>query len=173
MSHNRVQWDSQKIVIIVEFSSAWLINWLTLFPDKCNLLQKCLKLTAWFLYCFDVALSPYLSPTVAAVILASQFYQSLPLFSYVLKSFLHFVEGDDLWYCIIASAWDLVATLLAKRFFCYSVLEFYTMFLKRSRDTCFSLIHSCSRCFDEKTFQTLYSGCMDWLYRCFCTVLHL
>ena len=37
-------------------------------------------------------------PTLATPILASCFYQSLPLISFVLHSFLRYYIGDDLWY---------------------------------------------------------------------------
>jgi len=68
---------------------------LDFFTDQCHFVRRCA-----------------FSPTAAAPVLASWFYQSLPLFSFVLHSFLPYRIGDNLRYvhygkcstCIMASA---------------------------------------------------------------------
>ena len=66
--------------------------------DKCNSITA--KLWPWFLHSSTRCFVPRraFSPTAAAPMLASWFYQSLPLFSFVLHYFLHYRIGNNLQY---------------------------------------------------------------------------
>ena len=86
-----------KILFLTEFSAGLLTN----ASDKCNLVMA---LAADLIFFTD---QPRMGATdrdmpfyrtSATPMLASWFYQSLPLFSSILLSFLHYGTGDDLRY---------------------------------------------------------------------------
>jgi len=62
-------------------------------------------------------------PTAAAPVLAS-WYQSLPLFSFELHSFIHCRVGDDLWYArYVFGARPELAGVLLMLFFAWNVAQ--------------------------------------------------
>ena len=101
-----------------------LTNWLTnllIRSYKCNSIMAIT--TGLISSLFNVTLSVDL-PTAAAPTLASWFYQSLPLFSIVLHSFLHYCVGDNLQCtCYGFSECTVLVGVLGKLFFAWNIIQ--------------------------------------------------
>jgi len=112
---------------VTEFSADWLTDWLILMYAF-----RLVQLNNGYIYRLDnftnqLCFIPRLAflPTAAAPALASWFYQRLSLFSFVLRSFLFYCVGDDLWY----TRYGFGATL---GFFTWNVIQNLWSSWKRS-----------------------------------------
>jgi len=111
-------WNFQ-MSCLTEFSMTdRLMTYLLMPSDKCYSIMAIATGLIFFTkkHCLYVFL-----PTAAAPMLASWFYQSLPLLSFVLHSFLHYCIGDDLRYMLQCETWR-VQSWQGLFLCCYSLL---------------------------------------------------